>query len=44
MHCSCRDFYERRVHCKHIAAVALHELGAMAKARSECKELKGLLL
>lgn len=44
VYCSCRDFYERRVHCKHIAALALHELGARAKARSERRELDGILL
>lgn len=37
--CSCSDFRERRVHCKHIAAVALHELGAAALARSERREV-----
>ena len=42
--CSCSDYRERGVHCKHIAAVALHELGAVAQARSERKELKGVLL
>ncbi|NLI12959.1 SWIM zinc finger family protein [Pelotomaculum propionicicum] len=44
VYCSCRDFFERSVYCKHIASVALHELGAVAKARSERRELKGLLL
>lgn len=44
VHCSCMDFYKRRVHCKHIAALALHELGAQAKARSERRELDGILL
>lgn len=33
--CSCSDFYERGVHCEHIAAVALHELEALAQTRSE---------
>lgn len=44
VHCSCLDFYSRRTYCKHIAAVALHELGAVSKARSERRELTGLLL
>jgi len=44
VHCSCLDFYSRRTYCKHIAAVTLHELGAVAKARSERRELTGLLL
>ena len=36
--CSCSDFRERGVYCKHIATVAMHELGALAQARSEqCK-------
>lgn len=37
--CSCRDFREHGVHCKHIAAVALHEMGAAAQARSERSEI-----
>lgn len=44
VHCSCLDFYTHRVYCKHIAAVALHELGAVAKARSERRELTGIML
>ncbi len=41
--CSCEDWSVRGVHCKHIAALALHELGAVAQARSERSEV-GLLL
>ena len=41
--CSCSDFRERGVHCKHIAAVALHELGALAQARSERCEVVELV-
>jgi uncharacterized Zn finger protein len=41
--CSCRDFTERGLHCKHITAVALHELGAQSYARSERREV-GLLV
>lgn len=41
--CSCEDWGERGVHCKHIAAVALHELGATAQARST-RSMVGLLL
>lgn len=44
VYCSCLDFYRRRTYCKHIAAVALHELGAVAKARSERRELTSMLL
>lgn len=44
VHCSCLDFYSHRIYCKHIATVALHELGATAKARSERRELTGLML
>ena len=41
--CSCSDFRERGLHCKHIAAVALHELGALAQARSERCEVVALM-
>ncbi len=41
--CSCNDFREHGVHCKHIAAVALHELGAVAQARSERCEVNVLV-
>ncbi|HPU35544.1 MAG TPA: SWIM zinc finger family protein [Bacillota bacterium] len=41
--CSCEDWKERGAHCKHIAAVALHELGAAAQARST-RSMVGLLL
>lgn len=41
--CSCSDFRERGVHCMHIAAVALHELGALAQARSERCEVVELV-
>ena len=41
--CSCSDWFKRGVVCKHIAAVALHELGAQAHARSTRSEV-GLLL
>lgn len=41
--CSCSDFRERGVHCKHIAAFALHELGALAQARSERSEVVELV-
>ena len=41
--CSCEDWSVRGVHCKHIAALALHELGAVAQARSERSQV-GLLL
>lgn len=41
--CSCEDWQERGVACKHIAAVALHELGAAAHARST-RSMVGLLL
>lgn len=41
--CSCEDWRERGVACKHIAAVALHELGAAAHARST-RSMIGLLL
>jgi uncharacterized Zn finger protein len=41
--CSCSDFRDRGVHCKHIAAVALHELGALAYARSERSEVVELV-
>lgn len=37
--CSCSDYRRRGVHCKHIAAVALYELGAAAQARSERKDV-----
>ena len=40
--CSCADYRERGVHCKHIAALALHELGAAAAARSERREVEVL--
>lgn len=43
-YCSCLDFYSRRTYCKHIATVALYELGAVAKARSERRELTSFLL
>lgn len=42
--CSCADRRERGVYCKHIAALALHELGAVAQARSEHREHPGVLL
>jgi len=29
--CTCRDYRERGVHCKHVAAVVLHKLGAAAR-------------
>jgi hypothetical protein len=35
--CSCEDWLKRGVACKHIAAVALHELGAQAAARTLLK-------
>jgi len=41
--CSCSDWRKRGVACKHIAAVALHELGAQAHARST-RSMVGLLL
>jgi len=41
--CSCEDWQKRGVACKHIAAVALHELGAQAAARSTRSEV-GLLV
>ena len=41
--CSCIDFRDRGVHCKHIAALALHELGATALARSERSEVVELV-
>lgn len=41
--CSCEDWQKRGLHCKHIAAVALHELGASAHARST-RSMVGLLL
>ncbi len=41
--CSCEDWRERGVVCKHIAAVALHELGAHSHARST-RGMVGLLL
>lgn len=41
--CSCEDWQLRGVACKHIAAVALHELGAQAHARSS-RSMVGLLL
>ena len=41
--CSCEDWQERGVVCKHIAAVALHELGAAARAHST-RSMVGLLL
>ena len=44
VYCSCLDFYSHKKYCKHIAAVALYELGAVAKARSERRELIGLML
>lgn len=37
--CSCSDYRERGVFCKHIAALALHEIGEAARARSEQREL-----
>ena len=42
--CSCADRRERGVNCKHIAVLALHELGMAAQARSEHRELSGVLL
>ena len=44
VYCSYWDYYERRLRCKHIAVLALHELGSAAKSRSERRELTGLLL
>ncbi len=41
--CSCSDYRRRGVYCKHIAAVALHELGASAHARST-RNIVGLLM
>jgi uncharacterized Zn finger protein len=41
--CSCRDFREHGVHCKHIVALALHEMGAAAQARSERSEVVELV-
>ncbi|MGI6491376.1 MAG: SWIM zinc finger family protein [Pelotomaculum sp.] len=41
--CSCEDWRQRGIVCKHIAAVALHELGAQAHARST-RSMVGLLL
>lgn len=41
--CSCKDYRERGVLCKHIAALALHELGEVAAARSERRDV-GLLV
>lgn len=41
--CSCSDYRERGAHCKHIAAVALHELGAAAQARSTRSMVRLLL-
>lgn len=41
--CSCEDRRERGTYCKHVAAVALHELGAQAHARSS-RSIVGLLL
>ncbi len=41
--CSCEDWRQRGIVCKHIAAVALHELGARAHARST-RSMVGLLL
>lgn len=38
-HCTCSDFRQRQVLCKHIAALALYELGAAAQARSEHRTL-----
>lgn len=43
--CSCSDYRRRGVHCKHIAAVVLHELAEAAQApRSERREIRGQLL
>jgi uncharacterized Zn finger protein len=47
--CSCEDWRERGVVCKHFAAVALHELGAQSRARStrstrSTRSMVGLLL
>ena len=41
--CSCQDWRQRGVVCKHVAAVVLHELGAQAHARSSRSPV-GLLL
>ncbi|MGI6492650.1 MAG: SWIM zinc finger family protein [Pelotomaculum sp.] len=41
--CSCEDWQLRGVACKHIAAVALHELGSQAHARST-RSMVGVLL
>jgi len=41
--CSCEDWRKRGVVCKHIAAVALHELGAQAAARSTRSEVRLLV-
>lgn len=37
--CSCSDYRERGVLCKHIAALVLHELGEAAAARSQRRKL-----
>jgi len=42
--CSCDDRRKRGVYCKHIAALALHELGEAAHTRSEHRQHRGLLL
>ncbi|WP_420852023.1 SWIM zinc finger family protein [Pelotomaculum isophthalicicum] len=44
MFCSCDDRRKRGVYCKHIAALALHELGEAAHTRSEHRQHRGLLL
>ena len=41
--CSCSDFREHGVHCKHIAALALHEIGVAAQARSERRDIVELV-
>lgn len=40
--CSCHDHMRRGSLCKHVAALAMHELGAAAQARSEHRELEEL--
>lgn len=41
--CNCKDWFKRGVVCKHIAAVALHELGAQSHARSTRTPVKLLV-
>lgn len=37
--CRCSGYRRRGMSCKHIAAVVLHELGAVAHARRERKDV-----